>query len=673
MNDTGAYVLDDAESAISPDDVTALPEVRLNARIEGPCFVLQVEGKKVEGELLIQHMRVIGSSIDGVPRVAYTFQGPIDALGVAQLSPLLTQITTTGDVQFLKGIFQTTESFATADWKAEPLQPVTPAGIRSVVPTFEAFCGDPGLLSRDFWCVRNLEDDSSERLEAQISGAGEFVEVRLFVEGSKGQDIWLLRDYFKALLPSEPGRSVTTSYGLASKLLEATAREWASVGRGGIEAVFSEWRCDVLKRGHEEGQLRTRASGGVVVISDSGGCEIPSIGLRLRYQITPEWAQVSVESQVGIGSSRAEIRVTHEKRAKGLSASQVRCVIGLLSCIAQQRWVPENEFEAYMLERLQGHRTPNGSYAPGSMQALELSIAYTMTDPATFFSKEATLLLASDKRCEEEPQALASPKLLLDVLRGAQVLALTLAESVARRRPELFSGLVLAQWPDGSVHVACTSRLGGEMSAILLLSKDSTVQSKTVICDLLYEAFANQEQRDWFTVCETIRRFAVVPGGSPTVKAHPTSLLDSGLRASVTTAGRLAYLLSRGRDTGMQCALSTTEGGKVKLCAFSFELCAAVEVVFDRAQLLSLRFLHQPEREGHGPVRWSELGVLQRPLGCLGGGPLDEVVSCARSFFRDPHGTEAAMHASPAGRVFQQIVERLAPEGFVLTASAAKA
>ena len=81
-----------------------------------------------------------------------------------------------------------------------------------------------------------------------------------------------------------------------------------------------------------------------------------------------------------------------------------------------------------------------------------------------------------------------------------------------------------------------------------------------------------------------------------------------------------------------------------------------------------MRFLHQPEKGGPGSARWSKLGVVRREARCERREVLAEIVSCLRTFFRDPNGAEATVHASPAASVFREVVERLAHEGFVRVA-----
>lgn len=669
MNDTVSPPSDADEFGPSAQYVASLPEVKLHSRIDGPCFVLEVEGRKAEGRLSIDRMRVVGSSVDGVARAAYTFEGRLDPLGVVQLSPLLTHRTATRDVQFLAGVLQATECFSASDWKAAELQAASPAGIRSVIPSFEEFCADPGLLSRNFFSERFVEGGSCERLEAQISGAGEFVEVRLLAESHRGGGAWLLKDYFKALLPSNPGRSVSAVYDQVRQLLESATGEWLRRGRDGIEAYFLAQKCDVICRRRQGGDPLSESDvGGAALVQDCGETIIPSARLRLRYQIAPGWARVSVESGSGIGSSSAEITFNCDKRSKALSASQVRCVVGLLRCVVQQRWAPQNEFEAFMLGRLQGNSTRSATHAPGSMQALEISIVGLMADATRFFSEKGCQLLADEGRCVEDKQALSSPKVLLAILSGAQVFALTLSESMACKRPELFVRLTLLHRADGSLQVVASSGLGAEVTATLRVAEDPLDSSKRATCDRLYEVFSNQYRDDWSAVYNTIKGLAAATGGDSFSTSLLPTCLDFGSKINVEIAGRLAYLLTRGRDQGMRCSLTKAGEAAIQLSALSLDLGAAVEVEIDEAEVVQVRFLHQSQKGGLGSARWSELGVVRRKPSCVRREVLAEIVSCLRTFFRDPNGAEATVHASPAATVFREVVGRLAHEGFVRVA-----
>jgi hypothetical protein len=654
-----------------------LPHLALHSCIEGPCFSLEVSGVREGHELLIQHMRVIGKSLDGATKAVYVFSARIDAIGVEKLTPLLVEIRATRDTQLLYKIFQATQGHSSGDWSIE--EPVYENHVQAtplltIIPSFEEFSKDVGVLSRAFWCPRTGPTDYHEKFEGRLAGWGEFLELRTLVRSALIPSRFITTGFYKVLLPDDPQRSAETSFLQTKQLLSEIALVYRNAGESGLAKFISEYKLTTIcDQQYQESHVGIDF--GPNAISSRSETDTSLSGVSLRFSIHSTGAHAALYSQNNSAHPLVDISIDPGPRAKALSAAQVRCCLGLIDCITLQRWTPSNRYERRALVALSlcctstqlsdgasQTATPNAD----TLESIGIKASSLPSPPETFFTKEVLRAIHDDPGCVVPKEARTDMHVVTEALKGARWMALALSPNLRFNRPELFSELTLFHLADGTLKVHAHSDLGFSVHGITQLSNNSGTTNLRSLADELYSAFSEQSQVGWSLVYDTIQRIS--GSANRTTAAGMTAhnlpaALDETDRKSVATAGRLAFVLLRGGDYRLKCVLSPSSKKLWRLTVSSEELRGAVDVLFNAYVVTEIRFRHIAAAAGSRPS-WHHLGTIRSQN--TDGNPLSHeiLLTCLRSYFRDRISPQASFISNPEQLVFEKIARLVHPEGF---------
>ncbi len=682
MNDQLPDTAEPLLSEVKEGPSGILPQLTMTSCIEGPCFSLEVTARREYATLVIQRMRVIARSLEGIGRAAYVFSARIDAAGVQKLAPLLVHIHSVKDMQFLQKILQATEGHSAGYWSIEPLDVAvtdSSCGLLHLIPSFEDFCKDIGVLSREFWCPRHQGQQCDEKLEARISGGGEFVELRIFAR-TRGHDSWdTMTHYWKALLPDEPCRSLNDSFRQVKLLLEEFARAYTACGSAGIYKRLSAHNLTAVhgSYGQQEGQTVVNLDDrDGLVLPDIGTIAVPSIRASIRYQISPENADISLYSDNSPERSLVDIHVSPSQTGKIMGASHIRCCLGLFKCLRDQRWTPINRFEQRSVQKL----VPQPSSAITSAQPLKTgghsedalcSVAVSATTrparPEVFLTTEGCRQLMDNPNCHVPDQARSDPDFVEEALKGCQWIRIELIYNLRRQRPELFSNLTIFRFPDGSLKIHASSDLGFSLTGVTAGDTDQATHTSFDVCDALCQTLADQQHSGWHLMYDVLRTVALPRSGidrhSLVMHNLPASI-DESTHKSVEAAGRIASLLLRGGDYGLTCHLSLEAYNLWRLTVQSAQLRGAVDIIFDSSTISEMRFRYTSQVEIDRQTTWIELGTLKQQRTKHQQLNYDELIFCIRSYFRDRLTPEASSATNPESSVFKNIASLLRAEGF---------
>lgn len=684
MNESSTDQLTSIDFPPSVQGTRGLPRLALQSSVQGPCFSLEVVALREGADLRIEQMRVVGSSLDGVPRVAYTFTEAIDAAGVTKLAPLLVQISATNDPLFLSKLIQATEGHSVGEWSAEALTDGIAYGssLRPIIPPFEAFAKDVGILSREFTCRSFQRANFSEMLEARIATWGEFIELRTWTSRETFGSRFVPVDLVKVLLPADENRALHQSYVEAKRLVEDIAKAHSM---GGFEAVckfLAEHNLTVI-------QVSTCDMGGPLKISSVavGGqliaacSEVPAPGMEafVRYHLNERSADIQLCSESAVQKPLVELRISSGDDNKSLSATHIRCIVGLVDCLRSQRWKPETRYERILLEKLLllpvaevADREPSRGKTPSEEALASLSytaIAYP-SDPESFFSPEVHRHLKADPRCFISNHGNSDPLIVSEALKGARWIAIELAPQIRRRNPHQFWKLELFYLSDDTLRVRAVNDLGGSVQVTTgRFSQTKSDHSRQYLGDLLYRALTDQELSGWTVLYDSIQAIATPDCEDhlgDVVVRHLPDVTDEVARQGVERAGRIAFLLLRGGDYGLKCGLALADGHQVQLSSYSTDLRGAVDIVLEGSTVTELRFYHIEKGLVIPGALWERVGTLRCSESAKHPLPDSALVRSIRSYFRDRLGPEASVGARPEGDTFWQIARTLEREGFVV-------
>jgi hypothetical protein len=634
-------------------------------------------------ELNIQRMQVVGRSLEGVNWVVYTFTEKIDVEGVNKLTPLLLDIKSTNDPQFLLKVLQVTEGHSSGDWSCAPLEVFSSArflDIPPIIPSFEVFARDVGILSREFWYPRRLDPECNEKIEARLSSRGEFVEVRLLVRHGELNAPYFVDQQLKVLLRDDADKPLEASYRQARQLLKDVVRSYIDDGEAGVVRFLSVQKLTAIHRSNSAWSRKHESvcndlRGGM--IPDQGECSAQLLGAVVRYRILSDRAEIRLHSNdQSAGFCFVEIDVVSKHQGQELSASDVRFSIELIESLCSQCWEPFDRINKRVCEKLllcpperdaSRQWEQNTTTREEALSSLMVTAASRPSWPETFFTSDGLRLLMGDRRCFMSKDVCSDVRIVREAVRGAQWVSIELADYLKRARPELFSKVTIFRHPHRGLKVYASNALGLSISGSTRIDDSSRADCECQIGDAVHRAFTDQERFGWYHLYEMIRSIA-----EPADQAeagvfeamHIPEVLQKGDCTSVEVAGRLAALLMRGGDSGLTCALAPQSDGCWRLTASSLELRSAVVVVLAKSLLKEIHFRYMPKGLAETQHMWLEVGALQcQRLVSIDRGQ-EMLLRCIRSYFRDQNTPEASVTSHPEARAFRNIASLLKEQGF---------
>ncbi|MEY4668639.1 MAG: hypothetical protein RL518_1338 [Pseudomonadota bacterium] len=681
MNEQSSDTLDPCAFPLEGDQQRILPNLALHSRIDGPCFSLEVTASREGAELVIQKMRVVGRSLDGIARAAYTFTARIDRYGADKLAPLLRYAPSTKDPQFLYGIFQATEAHSVGDWSVEPLQGEAPGAsweIQPIVPAFEDFCKDVGALSRDFIVSPRGVDDCREKLEMRLSGWGESVELRVMTRVGDEPKLFAPTTTFRVLLPNNSQRTLEESSQQVKGLLEDMARAYIDQGVDGVIQFLSTQSFTVLyeDEAHDRRKRASWCQHGGCWVAARGEISAPWMQARIRYKIDADRARLAVHSTEPLNHPLVDLRISAGQERKALAASQIRAIFALIDCLRHQRWTPRNRFETRVLECLSASTATQSSLEQGSqsrvpsheaLQSLVIAGESFPCQPDAFFTPDVWLQLRNDPRCFAPSLAVSENTTITEAVQGAQWITLELSPALRRKRPELYSTVRIYHRRDGTIKVHATNDLGLSITGSTTRNSQSMLHTLRDVGDAIYRALVGQQHFGWYVMNDAVRSITERGGREDATDFAAINVpvaVDATAKTCVATAGRLASLLLRGGDYGLKCALAPRGEGPWQLTVLSAELRGSVGITITESGISELRFGYTPVSPARGIDGSVEVGTLR--CHTPGGSKVshETLLLCVRSYFRERMSPEASMATNPAALVFQNISRLLRGDGF---------
>ena len=539
--------------------------VRLSNVISGHGYSIKIDAIRNDEKVQISHIEVRGGEFPSVARLAFQFTAEVDAEGERLLLNLLDHSGTSSDRSTLEFVHKITLAYSCGEWSRQVLDPngssIVAAQLMPNISSFSEFVLCPTRSLTDFR-AHYSEKDGEQVMLARIMPAAEVLELQLFTQTHGGRDA---EGLLNILLPKNQKRTELQAHEHLVYLLGKLTAAFESGGARRVCKSLAESKLEFICSRSDMYGARFATQGawdeaGALMTRNS--CSVPHSPVTVSCVFESNAAHLAIISNHDGIETGLRFSFEGEAQDKVLTASQIRGLFQVFQALSVGGDVSTGSEGILVLSQVLSpvsrdlqHLT-EGSFAESDEERLrkaammmKVQASVEMPDATHFLSLEGARRLQGDPCCRQELRLAINSALIRDVIYGARIFVVRLADEKAEARPDLFSLLSITAYPDGAWQARVLNGMGGVAAVAIAPQYVSSIGMRQKALDELCSTFSAQVSDGWGATLALLKTLGEAAAGA---QESFSIQGDAGLQQQRTSlssslygAGQLVRLLKR--------------------------------------------------------------------------------------------------------------------------------